>query len=82
MVDPAQEEEAGAMAQSLTRPTAGRVIAGVCAALAARFTLSATLIRFLFIISLLLPGPQLIIYLVLWILIPSEKKASGGTISN
>lgn len=70
------------MAQTLTRPTNGRVIAGVCAALARRFNLSPTLVRFLFILSLLLPGPQVIIYVVLWVLFPAEKNVAGGTVSS
>ena len=30
------------------------------------------LIRFLFVLSCLLPGPQVLIYLALWIIIPAE----------
>jgi len=71
------------MAQTLSRPATGRVIGGVCAALAARFDLSPTLVRFLFIISVLLPGPQVVLYVVLWILIPSAKAPiGGGTVSS
>jgi len=55
---------------SLTRPQQGRVIAGVCAGLAQRFGWYANLIRLLFLLSCLLPGPQFVIYLVLWVLIP------------
>ena len=55
---------------SLTRPQQGRVIAGVCAGLAQRFGWNANLIRLLFLLSCLLPGPQFVIYLVLWVLIP------------
>jgi phage shock protein PspC (stress-responsive transcriptional regulator) len=57
---------------SLSRPRNGRMIAGVCAGLGRRFGISTTLVRFLFLISLLLPGPQVLIYLVAWILMPSE----------
>jgi phage shock protein PspC (stress-responsive transcriptional regulator) len=56
----------------LVRPRRGRWIAGVCAALARRFDLSVTTVRLLFVVSCLLPGPQIVIYLMLWILIPSE----------
>jgi len=55
---------------TLTRPRQGRVIAGVCAGLAQRFGWNANLIRLLFLLSCLLPGPQFVIYLVLWVLIP------------
>jgi phage shock protein C len=55
---------------SLTRPQEGRVIAGVCAGLAERFGWNANVVRLLFLLSCLLPGPQFVIYLVLWVLIP------------
>ena len=58
---------------NLIRPRRGRVIAGVCAAVANRFGISATLVRVLTVLSLLLPGPQIIAYIVLWILIPNEN---------
>jgi phage shock protein PspC (stress-responsive transcriptional regulator) len=43
----------------------------VCAALAKRFDTS-PLLRALFIVSTIIPGPQFLIYILLWILIPSE----------
>lgn len=55
---------------TLTRPQQGRVIAGVCAGLAQRFGWNANVVRLLFLLSCLLPGPQFVIYLVLWVLIP------------
>ena len=58
--------------RSLTRPRRGRLVAGVCAAIARRFDLSPTLVRVLFVLSMLLPGPQILAYLVLWIVIPGE----------
>jgi phage shock protein PspC (stress-responsive transcriptional regulator) len=59
---------------TLQRPRSGRVIAGVCAGLANRFGWNANVVRLLFALSLLLPGPQLIIYLVMWIVIPQEPQ--------
>jgi len=56
----------------LYRPRDGRMIAGVCAGLGRRFGLSATTVRLLFVLSCLLPGPQIIIYIILWVLLPSE----------
>jgi len=56
----------------LTRPRHNRWIAGVCAGLARRFGWSAGLVRLLFLLSCLLPGPQVVIYIVLWVLMPSE----------
>lgn len=62
------------MSRKLVRPRQGRMFAGVCAGLAQRFGLSANLVRLLFLLSLLLPGTQVIIYLVLWILMPNEER--------
>ncbi len=56
----------------LSRPRTGRVIGGVCAALAQRFGWDVTLVRVLAVVSLLLPGPQLIFYVIAWIVIPGE----------
>jgi phage shock protein PspC (stress-responsive transcriptional regulator) len=72
MAGAACEGQHGRMA-TLQRPRAGRVIAGVCAAIAARFGWSTTLVRVIFIASLLLPGPQILLYVLLWVFIPSEK---------
>ncbi|MFD6322657.1 PspC domain-containing protein [Streptomyces sp. NPDC058442] len=58
----------------LVRPTNNRVIGGVCAALAQRFGTSATTMRVIFLASCLLPGPQFLVYIALWILFPSEDK--------
>jgi len=58
----------------LARPRQGRVIGGVCAALAQRFGLGVTLIRVLTVASIILPGPQVILYLVCWAVIPSEQR--------
>jgi phage shock protein PspC (stress-responsive transcriptional regulator) len=56
----------------LVRPRHGRVIAGVCAGLARRFGWSPTGVRLVFLLSCLLPGPQIVIYLLLWVLVPAE----------
>ncbi|MER7520056.1 PspC domain-containing protein [Streptomyces sp. NPDC126499] len=61
---------------ALTRPRDGRVIGGVCAALARRFGISATTMRVIFLASCLLPGPQFLLYVALWVLLPSEKTPS------
>jgi phage shock protein PspC (stress-responsive transcriptional regulator) len=60
-----------ARSTELVRPR-NRIIAGVCAGLARRFGVSPTLVRILFVASLLLPGPQSLGYLALWVIMPSE----------
>lgn len=67
-------EELIAMA-TLYRPRQDRWIAGVCAGLGRRFGMSANTVRLLFLLSCLLPGPQFIVYVVLWIIMPSEERA-------
>jgi phage shock protein PspC (stress-responsive transcriptional regulator) len=56
----------------LVRPKQGRMIAGVAAGLADRFGMDRGMMRLLFVLSLILPGPQILIYLVLWVIIPEE----------
>jgi phage shock protein PspC (stress-responsive transcriptional regulator) len=60
------------MATTLVRPRRGRLIAGVCAGIASRFGVSRTGVRAAFVISCVLPGPQILVYLALWVLMPSE----------
>jgi phage shock protein PspC (stress-responsive transcriptional regulator) len=60
------------MATTLVRPRRGRLIGGVCAGLAQRFGVSRSVVRLAFVISCVLPGPQILVYLALWVLMPSE----------
>ncbi|MEV0004685.1 PspC domain-containing protein [Micromonospora sp. NPDC050980] len=62
------------MSRKLVRPREGRMLAGVCAGLARRFGMSAGVVRLLFVLSLLLPGTQVIVYLILWVLMPNEDR--------
>ena len=64
------------MRRTLSRPRNGRMLAGVCAGLAQRFGLSVGLVRLLFLASLLLPGTQVVVYLVLWLLMPNEDRST------
>jgi phage shock protein PspC (stress-responsive transcriptional regulator) len=59
--------------QTLYRPRDNRVIAGVCSGIARRFGIDPTIVRILFVASLLLPGPQILIYLAGWVLMPEES---------
>ena len=61
-----------ARSTELVRRRNERVIAGVCAALARRFGMKPWQVRALFVLSCLLPGPQFLIYIVLWIVLPAE----------
>ena len=61
-----------ARSKELVRPRSGRIIAGVCAALARRFDIKPWQVRLIFVLSCLLPGPQFLLYGALWIILPSE----------
>lgn len=60
------------MALALVRPH-DRWIAGVCSGLARRFGVSPRTMRVIFVVSCLLPGPQFLLYIVLWLLLPAEE---------
>ena len=60
------------MSQALVRPRSGKVIAGVCAALAARFGVPKFLVRVGFVIFGLV-GVGELAYIALWIMIPKES---------
>jgi phage shock protein C len=60
--------------QGLVRPRDHRVLGGVCAGLGRRFGIDPWPARLLFVLLLMVvPGSQILIYPVLWILMPSEE---------
>lgn len=62
----------------LYRPKQDRVIAGVCAGLARRFGLKPWTVRLIALLSCVLPGPQFVIYIALWIMMPSRDEHVRG----
>jgi phage shock protein PspC (stress-responsive transcriptional regulator)/predicted membrane protein len=66
--------------QDLIRPSTGRVLAGVAAAIANRFTLPVWLVRVIFVILTVSGGVGVLLYAAGWVLIPSEgdAKAAAG----
>jgi phage shock protein PspC (stress-responsive transcriptional regulator) len=77
--EPAVEEtmndvRASLASQGLIRPREDRVLGGVCAGLGRRFGLTPWVARLLFVLVLMvIPGSQLLVYPVLWILMPGEE---------
>jgi phage shock protein C len=70
------EISAGLQRQGLSRPREGRVLGGVVAGLGRRFGIDPWPARLLFVLVLmLLPGSQLLVYPILWILMPSDESA-------
>jgi phage shock protein PspC (stress-responsive transcriptional regulator) len=65
----------GAVSEPWLRVREGRMIAGVCAGLAERFEVSVTVIRLGFVLAFLLGfGTSLLLYVVLWIVMPEEPE--------
>lgn len=64
----------------LRRPRSGRIIAGVCAALARRFGWNVSVVRVLAVLALLIPGPGLIFYVIAWIVIPAEPEQPASPV--
>jgi phage shock protein C len=61
-------------AQGLVRPRDGRLLGGVCAGLGRRFGMGPWVARLLFVLLLMvIPGSQILIYPILWILMPAEE---------
>jgi len=56
--------------KKLVRSSNDRKIAGVCAGVADYFDADPTLIRAIWLLATLIPGPNLIAYLILWIVLP------------
>ena len=63
--------------QGLVRPSEERVLGGVIAGLGRRFGIDPWPARLLFVLLLMVipgsPGSQILIYPILWILMPSEQ---------
>ena len=61
----------------LVRPRQGRVLGGVCAGIGQLLGIGPWTARLLFVLVLMvIPGCQLLIYPILWILMPSEETAA------
>jgi phage shock protein C len=60
--------------QGLVRPQEGRILGGVLAGLGRRFGIAPWTARILFIVLLMIiPGSQILVYPILWVLMPSEE---------
>lgn len=63
-------------ASGLVRPRDGRVLGGVCAGLADRYGWNRRTTRVLAVLSMLLPGPQVLLYLGFWLFVPDGGDGS------
>jgi phage shock protein C len=62
--------------RKLYRSKANRKLAGVCGGLAQYLNVDATVIRVLFVLLAVLGGSGLVLYLAMWIMSPTSRKAA------
>lgn len=75
-----------ALTHTWYRSRSGKMIAGVCAGLAAEFGVSVTMLRLAFVLGTLVGGGMgIVVYLALWVVMPYapsgaaiEDRSSGG----
>ena len=65
-------------AKRLTRSRTERWIGGVCGGIGNYFDLDPTIIRVVFVLAALILGGGLLIYLILWLMIPLESEAESA----
>ncbi|MDO5746160.1 MAG: PspC domain-containing protein [Actinomycetaceae bacterium] len=58
--------------KGIYRSRNNRILGGVAGGLAQKFGVEPGLMRLIFFISIFLPGPQVLIYIAAWILLPEE----------
>jgi len=57
------------------RPLHGRSLAGVCIGLAKQFGVSVTILRLAFVLGFVFSGGMfMLVYVILWIIMPSESE--------
>lgn len=62
----------------LYRSETDRVVAGVCGGLGKFFNVDSSLLRVIFVLITIFGGSGILIYLVLWIILPNETSALDG----
>ncbi len=62
--------------KKLTRSASDKMIAGVCGGLAKYFGIDAVLVRILFVLFALAGGPGILLYIILWVVMPEEATAT------
>jgi phage shock protein C len=60
----------------LYRSKTNRMIAGVCGGLAEHFNIDPTIVRIIIIALAIAGGPGILIYILLWIVVPEEGETS------
>ncbi len=63
---------------ALTRSKNDRILGGVCGGIAEWLGWSPTLVRFIYVVTSILSAafPGILVYLILWIVMPAERRRS------
>ena len=64
------------METQFVRSNSDRMISGVCGGLARYFGVDSSVVRIIFLASVLFFGVSPVLYIILWIVMPQEKPAS------
>jgi phage shock protein PspC (stress-responsive transcriptional regulator) len=56
-----------------------RKIAGVCAGVADYFDMDPTIVRVVWLLATLIPGPNILAYIILWIAVPEGQTGMAAT---
>lgn len=78
----AEQAPLPAEAKRFTRSRSDRIIGGVCGGLARYYDLDPLMIRILTVVLTAFTGVPLFVYLVLWIIMPSEERPYPGISTN
>lgn len=67
------------MEKKLFRSETDKMIGGVCGGLAQYFNIDSTIVRLIFALIVIYGGTGLILYIILWIVVPSESQIKASS---
>ncbi len=67
------------MKGKLYRSEKDRMLGGVCGGLGEYFSIDSTIVRLIFALIVIYGGSGLILYIILWIVVPSESQVGGSS---
>ena len=68
------------MEKKLTRSEKERILGGVCGGLAEYFGFDPTLVRLVFVLLALAGGTGILVYIILWIIMPRRPQVEAGAV--
>ena len=61
------------MEKTLRRSRTDKMVAGICGGLGKYFGLDSTILRLVFVLLMIFAGTGLLVYLIMWLVIPYEN---------